>query len=306
MSIVWEDVREGLVWTIKDGTLVKFGTDSWLGECGPLQAFRNIPMYPMEEEIKVCEIVDSNGEWNWLWLRVTLPPLLWFNIAAVKKSAYIKKLSSDVEVNQSIWRCIVKCPELSRVKSFLWLICKNRVLKNEERERKSMASDPDCSICGAAVESLSYILQCVVARETRNNIIKPEQMREFLQLDVGRNHVGRWVMGFMKFIGCCSALDAELWGLFEGLQVAWNMGVRKIKVESDCKEAVDLLNNVPRARDVCSLLPHLGDICNRDWEVSFTFVPRECNSVADKLAKIARSHTLGLVLVQEPRRNVET
>ncbi|KAE8675071.1 hypothetical protein F3Y22_tig00111701pilonHSYRG00075 [Hibiscus syriacus] len=36
-----------------------------------------------------------------------------------------------------------------------------------------------------------------------------------------RNHSSNWVTGFSKSIGFCSVLDAELWGIYIGLQLAW-------------------------------------------------------------------------------------
>ena len=48
-----------------------------------------------------------------------------------------------------------------------------------------------------------------------------------------RNHLGRWLTGFGMMIGSCSVTVAELWGLYQGLQLAWNFGIRKLKVETD-------------------------------------------------------------------------
>ncbi|KAE8714171.1 hypothetical protein F3Y22_tig00110201pilonHSYRG00406 [Hibiscus syriacus] len=55
-----------------------------------------------------------------------------------------------------------------------------------------MALDPGCSICVVAVESISHILRdCVVACKTWVNVIKPELMGEFMQLDMGLCVLGR-------------------------------------------------------------------------------------------------------------------
>ncbi|XP_052290822.1 uncharacterized protein LOC127900258 [Citrus sinensis] len=39
-----------------------------------------------------------------------------------------------------------------------------------------------------------------------------------------RDHMGCWLSGFGMMIGSCSITVAELWGLYQGLQLAWNSG----------------------------------------------------------------------------------
>ena len=53
-----------------------------------------------------------------------------------------------------------------------------------------------------------------------------------------RNGNGHWVSGFIMNIGNCTILRAELWGLFQGLSLAWSIGVRKLHVECDNKLVV--------------------------------------------------------------------
>ncbi|KAH9671615.1 putative ribonuclease H protein [Citrus sinensis] len=48
-----------------------------------------------------------------------------------------------------------------------------------------------------------------------------------------RNYCGEWVHGFGMNIGHCTIIGAELWGLFQGLQLAWNIGIRQLLVEVD-------------------------------------------------------------------------
>ena len=48
-----------------------------------------------------------------------------------------------------------------------------------------------------------------------------------------RDHLGRWLTGFGMMIGFCSVTVAELWSLYQGLQLAWNFGIRRLKVETD-------------------------------------------------------------------------
>lgn len=49
-----------------------------------------------------------------------------------------------------------------------------------------------------------------------------------------RSNQGVWIMGFTKCIGIGVPLMAEAWVLATGLEVAINMGLRKLEVEMDC------------------------------------------------------------------------
>ncbi|KAH9754932.1 putative ribonuclease H protein [Citrus sinensis] len=56
-----------------------------------------------------------------------------------------------------------------------------------------------------------------------------------------RDHMGRWLSGFGMMIGSCSITVAELWGLYQGLHLAWNSGIRKLKVEIDSRCVLQLV-----------------------------------------------------------------
>ena len=51
-----------------------------------------------------------------------------------------------------------------------------------------------------------------------------------------RDSVGHWVSGFCMRIRYNSVLMAELWGLYQGLILAWDVGIKRllVKVDSLC------------------------------------------------------------------------
>ena len=59
-----------------------------------------------------------------------------------------------------------------------------------------------------------------------------------------RNSNGDWVSGFAMNIGYCSVIVAELWGVYQGLVMAWNHGIRWLLVEVDSQCVVQMLNNL--------------------------------------------------------------
>ena len=58
---------------------------------------------------------------------------------------------------------------------------------------------------------------------------------------VVRDAAGQWVAGFSTALGCCEAYEAEEWALLKGLELVWQLGFRKVILESDAKEVIDVL-----------------------------------------------------------------
>ncbi|CAI9090938.1 OLC1v1025834C1 [Oldenlandia corymbosa var. corymbosa] len=56
-----------------------------------------------------------------------------------------------------------------------------------------------------------------------------------------RDHRGNWVQGFTVNNGVITLIGAELWGLWQGLLLAWDKGIRRIQVETNSLEAVKLI-----------------------------------------------------------------
>lgn len=56
-----------------------------------------------------------------------------------------------------------------------------------------------------------------------------------------RNSQGEWIVDYRRMIGTCYSNVAELWGLIDGLCLAWNLGYRKVIVEMDATYIVDMV-----------------------------------------------------------------
>ncbi|MBA0851216.1 hypothetical protein Goshw_015474 [Gossypium schwendimanii] len=48
---------------------------------------------------------------------------------------------------------------------------------------------------------------------------------------------GNWILGFNRFLGVCSVLEAELWSIFEGLSLLLKQGFDRVLICTDCLEA---------------------------------------------------------------------
>ncbi|CAL9242855.1 unnamed protein product, partial [Arabidopsis halleri] len=88
-----------------------------------------------------------------------------------------------------------------------------------------------------------------------------------------------------KFVG--SALIAETLAVKFALLDAQSAGFHKLKVFSDCKVLISLLNTGNSNVDLRSLLHDIRDLNVSFTSICFQFVPRLKNVLADRLAKSA-------------------
>ncbi|KAF7811130.1 putative ribonuclease H protein At1g65750 family [Senna tora] len=128
--------------------------------------------------------------------------------------------------------------------------------------------------------------------------------RESLNLSacggIARDSVGRFIIGFMRSLGDASVLNAELWGIFCALEVAWSAGFKKVLVESDSLLAVNLVNDsIPLSHPCSPILSRIHHWISCDWEVQVVHIHREGNCVADTMAGHAFGGPLDLNIFHE-------
>lgn len=56
-----------------------------------------------------------------------------------------------------------------------------------------------------------------------------------------RNDQCVWFFGFSINFGCTISLVAELWAIWQGIQIAWNLDIKHLQVESDSLQAISLV-----------------------------------------------------------------
>ncbi|MBA0769395.1 hypothetical protein Gotri_018132 [Gossypium trilobum] len=88
--------------------------------------------------------------------------------------------------------------------------------------------DDRCSLCGVEVENMDHVLQsCIVAPVI------------WKRLDWN----AKWIVESSRFVGSCSTLEAKLWGVVEGLRLAWWSGQRRVILELDNMDIVSMLTS---------------------------------------------------------------
>ncbi|PRQ16167.1 putative ribonuclease H-like domain-containing protein [Rosa chinensis] len=120
-----------------------------------------------------------------------------------------------------------------------------------------------------------------------------------------RNDKGEWMNGFAVKLGIGQVVEAELWGLLKGMEMAWQNECRQLKIEMDSLVAVKLvLSPIAHLHPLYSIVASCQELLSRDWNVSLIHVYRECNSVADLLANIGHGFEPGCRFFSSPPTDV--
>ena len=96
-------------------------------------------------------------------------------------------------------------------------------------------------------------------------------------------------------------LMAELWGLYQGLILAWEVGIKWLLVEVDNLCVTQMISKqvvVPNM--FYALVVAVRKLLSRNWQTSITHIYREANSAADFMANMAHSVLLGLHVFSNP------
>ncbi|GMI83637.1 hypothetical protein HRI_002033000 [Hibiscus trionum] len=96
-----------------------------------------------------------------------------------------------------------------------------------------------------------------------------------------------------------------MWGTFVGMSLAWELGFRRLVIESDILSAIQLANGSKTQPASPTLLSYIHDLCRKQWKVNFIHVRRNFNTVADCLAKMARLDCFDLVPYAQPPHEIQ-
>lgn len=105
---------------------------------------------------------------------------------------------------------------------------------------------------------------------------------------------GRWVGGYVRNIGSCSISYDELWGLLDGLGLAWDNGIRKLLVEVDGQYVRGVVTSAGTADNVHAHFIHdIKSMLGRDWSVVIQHIYCEGNRCANFMASLGATFPLG-------------
>lgn len=122
-----------------------------------------------------------------------------------------------------------------------------------------------------------------------------------------RNSNGEWVNGFSINLGVYSVTMAELWGIYQGLLLAWEIGIRDLLIEADSACAVQMIARDCFTVNACyPLICDIKGLMARNWRVAVHHFYRESNYVANLMASHALQLPLGLHIFSFPPSAIST
>ncbi|CAL1413350.1 unnamed protein product [Linum trigynum] len=124
------------------------------------------------------------------------------------RSTYeLTKDEDQPHFHHPIWRALWKVPSMHRVRTFLWLAARPRLLTNAERHRRHLTSNPTCKICGGHSETITHVLRdCPFDRATWVELLMDEPDEKFFEPDLHR-----WLHYYIT--GRSSNIDATLFAI---------------------------------------------------------------------------------------------
>ncbi|OMO88470.1 reverse transcriptase [Corchorus capsularis] len=104
-----------------------------------------------------------------------------------------------------------------------------------------------------------------------------------------RDDQGQWVAGYSRKIGYTSSLQAEFWGLRDGLILAHSKGIQKLEVNVDALNVITLINNADiSVHPLGNIIYDCRMLMQRFPCLNLSHCFREGNMVADALANNGR------------------
>ncbi|MBA0645613.1 hypothetical protein Goklo_013691 [Gossypium klotzschianum] len=120
------------------------------------------------------------------------------------------------------WKNDWKFQGPQKVRIFIWILFKQRLLTNVERERQSIGHDSSCLFCGHESEDVLHVIRdCFVVREV-------------------------WLQVIL--------------GSLDGLVILQGCGYERVTIQGDCLEMVKVLQDTPSAALGSALIRHIQQL----------------------------------------------
>ncbi|KAK3205641.1 hypothetical protein Dsin_019687 [Dipteronia sinensis] len=146
-------------------------------------------------------------------------------------AGYLKTDKLSQWPSKFIWK--LKIP--IKVLHFLWILLQGKIFTNLQRVTQGLVVDASCPRCEDDIEDVEHLLHGY-RHSIEFQLFGHLLVRDWVKLntdgsrdiDLGtitaggvlRNHLKQWLRGFVLNKGFGSVLEAELWGMFEGLNMA--------------------------------------------------------------------------------------
>lgn len=119
-----------------------------------------------------------------------------------------------------------------------------------------------------------------------------------------RDEAGTWLWGFYGYLGSCTSLEAELWGIYRGLTIIMQKDLANIQIETDSTQAMELIRDGPTANSPFRALIEDAHFLLRRCQCSIEAIPREANTSADAMANLGVNQQEHLIVIEDPPSSI--
>ncbi|XP_028804491.1 uncharacterized protein LOC114759480 [Neltuma alba] len=203
LNATWGDLSLGVKWSLGNGKLIRFWSDHWVGDLGPLKLLAFSPISAEDLDKAIVDYIDNSGNWRSTEFSNKLPSNIVTQVLNSKppsddaepdkchwnltnrkeftvSSAYRLLKEEDWSEESNTWESVWKWPGPQRIRTFLWLALNDKLLTNCERVRRHMASSNSCEICDNGPEDLNHVLRlCNVAQSCWKMLIPRSELHRF-------------------------------------------------------------------------------------------------------------------------------
>ncbi|MBA0781929.1 hypothetical protein Gotri_002810 [Gossypium trilobum] len=114
-----------------------------------------------------------------------------------------------------------------------------------------------------------------------------------------RDHKGEWIIGFARYVGNCTMLESELWGILDWLNLILDRRFENILIQTDSIETINAIMEGTSGNSNSTIVKRIHQTLKgvKQWEVQH--IPKGDNLIANSLAKTVRTRKLGLRLFED-------
>ncbi|OMO49773.1 hypothetical protein COLO4_38392 [Corchorus olitorius] len=143
-------VKDEGIWNLE-------GIEQWISE-EEQEAILSIPVHEGEEQDKRIWAIDKS--------RVYSVKFGYASLKVAMQNNMCSRASSSHQIDKRLWKVIWSIKAASKVKVFLWRMCRHALATNEELWKRKCKDEPICVLCGEDVESVEHlILLCPWTRQ---------------------------------------------------------------------------------------------------------------------------------------------
>ncbi|KAK9020938.1 hypothetical protein V6N11_010950 [Hibiscus sabdariffa] len=212
VSKAWPTLRNNIACSVGDGATVDFFDDVWIPSLGPLRSHVLDNSQDLTG-LSFSDFMDGNGNWDLNLLLSKFPHSIASHIIAIKcpdvtdiadkpywrlsnsqsfsiRSAYESLACSTWDnIKSSCWKGFWSLPVPQRLRLFIWLSYKERLMTNVERCRRSFGQSLVCLCCHTHAETIVHVLRdCYLAHAVWSNLIPPN-----CNVDFFHSHFQVWL-----------------------------------------------------------------------------------------------------------------